>query len=150
VLGDAGDVEVDFEAAEDAVSKGRRRLWARAPGWSVLGMPVVGADGAGVVVLGEHSRGDPDVDATVEEVVVGSAEAGSPGDWNREVADRWPATTREDRVDYLVGLGDGVSGVVGVESREVAYEVLVVEAQLGREAFDEVVVEVNAAREDEG
>ncbi len=76
-------------------------------------MPAVGADGAGVVVLGEHGRGDADADATVEEVVGGSSEAGGPGDWNREVADRRPAAPRED--DLLVALRAAAAAIADLD-----------------------------------
>ena len=87
MVGDAGDVEIDFQQAEYAVAKGMGGHRVRAsPSLPFGTMSVVRPNTASVVVLGEHGRG-ADVHAAVEEIVRSAAEAGSPGGGDGKVAD---------------------------------------------------------------
>ncbi len=109
-----------------------------------------GADGAGPFELGEHGGGDSDVGAAVEKVVHAAAEVGRPSDGDGEVADGRTTALGDDGVDDFLGVGGGVGVVVGVQVGQIADEVLVVEAELGREGLDQVVIRVDATRQDEG
>ena len=150
MLGHSGDIEIDLESTKDAVAMGARRDGPRtSPPSPLRTMSAVRPNAASVVVLGEHGGRDADVHAAVEEIVRGATEAGGPGDGDREVADGWSAALGDDLVDDLAGLGDGVSVVVGVQGREIADEVLVGHAELHGEGLDQVIVEVDAARQDE-
>jgi hypothetical protein len=116
---------------------------------SVVSTVVIGGDGAGTLVLGEDSGGDADVDATVEEIICDSAEARRPANRDGYVTNGRAAALGDDGIDDLVGLGDRVGAVVGVERGEVADEVLVAEAHLHGDGLDEVVVVVDAVGEDQ-
>jgi len=109
-----------------------------------------GSNGAGPFELREHGGGDSDVGAAVEQVVDAAAEVGRPSDGDGEVADGGATALGDDGVDDLLGVSDGVGVVVGFQVGQIANEVLVVEAELGREGLDQVVIRVDAARQDEG
>jgi hypothetical protein len=103
-----------------------------------------------VLVVGKHRGGDSDVHATVEEVIDRATEAWRPGDRDGQVADGGPAALGEHVIDDLTCFGYRVGSVVRVEVREIADEVLIPDAELRSERVDQVVVEVNATRENEG
>jgi hypothetical protein len=151
VLDDARDGELGLQPPEDAEAGGG--VGARAGAAAVAVVSRVGAtvrsDGTGPVELREHGGGHSDIGATVEELVDAAAEMGRPSYRDGEVADGRAAALCEDGVDDLLSVSDGMGVVVGVEVGEIADEELVIEAELGCQGLDEVVVGVDAAREDE-
>jgi hypothetical protein len=151
VLDEARDGQLGLEMAEDAVadgSVGARPATSRARvAFGVRSM--LGSDRTGAVELREHGRGHSDVGTAVEELVDGAAEVVGPGDRDGEIAHGRAPTPCEDGVDDLLGVSDGVGVVVGVEVGEIAHEVLVVETELGRQRLDQMVVGMDAARQNE-
>ncbi|HVV52347.1 MAG TPA: hypothetical protein VHO06_21950 [Polyangia bacterium] len=152
MLDDARDGQLGLEMAEDAVPDGGVDAWpATSRARVALGVrSMPGPDRTGAVELRKHGSGHSNIGAAVEELVDRAAEVAGPGYWDREVAHGRASSLSEDGVDDLLGVGDGVGVVVGVQVGEIADEVLVVETELGRERLDQVVVGMDAARQDEG
>ena len=110
---------------------------------------MVGLEGACVLVFGQHRGGDRDVGAAVKKVIGGAAETRRPSDGHGHEADGWTVALGDDGVDDSVSVSDGLRRVVGVEIGEIADEILVGDAELSGERFDEVIVVVKAAGQDE-
>src|ERR1700690_2089771 len=84
-----------------------------------------------------------------KKVVGCAAETRRPGDGHGHEADGWTVALGDDGVDDSVSVSDGLRRVVGVEIGEIADEILVGDTELSGERFDEVIVVVKAAGQDE-
>ncbi len=140
---------LSIEALEDAGPAGLEPPQPRAPGNDL----VRGVGRSWTAVARErshHGCPDRDVRAGVEKVDGLSIEPGRPGDRDRHETQRRPATLLGDRrreLDRLVGGGEVV---VSRQRDIVADEERIRVGHLADERLDELIVSVEAAREDDG